>query len=227
MAKYYIKLYTTKPPGKSLAVDDLDNRPRIATGDVPEAKWDVERADGTLMQVTGQQLLDLVNGGTPAPGGSGRPAEIEIEDTADGIRVRGKSGDATEFGPWFVVRDGRDGVGVDIAYSVDGTDGSWHEALTDDDNFIRFGKEGVWSVGRRFVGRDGTGGSGETIYPVSSILTPVVSRLGPVTVSRLRFVLSRLNPVPAKLNGLPLSRLGESEFRRKLSNPYERKLRSG
>ena len=180
--KYYIKLYATKPPGKSIAVDDLDNRPAIAAGDIPTAEWDVERADGTPARITGQQLIDAI-GGTPSPGTGGRPAEIEIEDTADGIRIRGKSGDDAEFGEWHYVRDGKDG-------------------------------------------KDGTG-SGETIYPVSSLLTPVVSRLGLVTVSRLRFVLSRLNPVPAKLNGLPLSRLGESEFRRKLSNPYERKLRSG
>ena len=103
--KRYIKLYATKPPGKSIVVEDLDNRPAIAAGDIPEAKWDVEREDGTLAKMTGQQLLDQVTGGTPGPGGSGRPAEIEIEDTTDGIRIRGKSGDATEFGPWFTVRD--------------------------------------------------------------------------------------------------------------------------
>ena len=226
MPRRYIKVYEVPPPGESIAIGDLDDRQPIATGDVPTAEWDVEIEDGNIRRMTGQQILDLV-GVSPTPGGSGRPAEIEIEDTTDGIRIRGKSGDDAEFGPWFVVRDGRDGADVDIAYSVDGADNSWHETLTDDDNYIRFGKAGVWSVGRRFAGRDGTGGSGETIYPVSSILTPVASRLGLVTVSRLRFVLSRLNPVPAKLNGLPLSRLGESEFRRKLSNPYERKLRSG
>lgn len=108
--KRYIKLYATKPPGKSIVVEDLDNRPAIAAGDIPEAKWDVERADGTLVKMTGQQILDQVTGGTPGTGSSGRPAEIEIEDTADGIRIRGKSGDATEFGPWFTVRDGRDGA---------------------------------------------------------------------------------------------------------------------
>ena len=109
MAKRYIKLYATKPPGKSIAVDDLDNRPSIAEADVPEAKWDVEKADGKIARITGQQILDLVGGVSPGPGVGGRPAEIEIEDTADGIRVRGKSGDDAEFGPWHYVRDGRDG----------------------------------------------------------------------------------------------------------------------
>ena len=107
--KRYIKLYATKPPGKSIVVEDLDNRPAIALGDIPEAKWDVEREDGTIARVTGQQILDLIGGGTPTPGGSGRPAEIEIEDIPNGIRIRGKSGDATEFGEWHYLYNGRDG----------------------------------------------------------------------------------------------------------------------
>ena len=150
MAKRYIKTYATPPPGKSIAVDDLDNRPAIAAGDIPEAKWDVERADGTLVKMTGQQILDQATGGTPGTGGSGRPAEIEIEDTADGIRIRGKSGDATEFGPWFTVRDGRPAEiqiedivgGIRVRGKSGGATefGEWHE--------VRDGRDG----------RDGMGG---------------------------------------------------------------------
>ena len=107
MPRRYIKVYEVPPPGESIAIGDLDDRQPIAAGDVPTAEWDVEREDGTIARMTGQQILDQVTGGTPGTGGSGRPAEIEIEDTAEGIRIRGKSGDATEFGPWFTVRDGR------------------------------------------------------------------------------------------------------------------------
>ena len=105
----YIKVHRTPPPGESIAIGDLDDRTAIAAGDIPTSEWDVEREDGTVARMTGQQILDAVGGGTPGTGGSGRPAEIEIEDIVGGIRVRGKSGDDTEFGPWHIVRDGRDG----------------------------------------------------------------------------------------------------------------------
>ena len=44
------------------------------------------------------------------PGPPGSAAEIQVEDTTNGIRVRGKSGDATEFDDWHNVRNGRDGI---------------------------------------------------------------------------------------------------------------------
>ena len=154
MAKRYIRLYATPPPGKSIVVDDLDNRPSIAGADVPEAKWDVEKADGTVARMTGQQILDLVSGGTPGTGGDGRPAEIEIEDTADGIRLRGKSGDDTDYGPWFYVRDGAPGnpAAIEIEDIVGGIRvrgksgdetefGEWH--------VVRDGRDGMGSGRRR------------------------------------------------------------------------------
>lgn len=55
-------------------------------------------------------------GGIGTPGDDGEHAEIEIEDTDTGIRVRGKSGGEPDFGPWQDVRDGEDGQ--------DGTDGN-------------------------------------------------------------------------------------------------------
>ena len=54
----------------------------------------------------------------------GEHAEIEIEDTDTGIRVRGKSGGEPDFGPWFEVRDGIDGQG--------GTDGEHAEIEVED-----------------------------------------------------------------------------------------------
>ena len=118
MPRRYIKVYEVPPPGESIAIGDLDDRQPIAAGDVPTAEWDVEREDGTPARMTGQQLLDAVTGGTPGTGGSGRPAEIEIEDIPNGIRIRGKSGDATEFGEWHYLyngRDGRDATGTAIS----------------------------------------------------------------------------------------------------------------
>ena len=109
MPKRYIQVHRTPPPGESIATTDLKEIPLIAIGDVPTAEWQVEDEAGLQKRMSGQQILDLVSGGTPGTGGNGRPAEIEIEDIADGIRIRGKSGDATEFGPWHIVRDGRDG----------------------------------------------------------------------------------------------------------------------
>ena len=48
-------------------------------------------------------------GGIGTPGEDGEHAEIEVEDTSTGIRVRGKSGGEPDFGPWQDVRDGIDG----------------------------------------------------------------------------------------------------------------------
>ena len=48
-------------------------------------------------------------GGIGTPGEDGEHAEIEVEDTDTGIRVRGKSGGEPDFGSWFHVRDGMDG----------------------------------------------------------------------------------------------------------------------
>ena len=188
MAKRYIKLYATPPPGKSIAVDDLDNRQPIAAGDVPEAKWDVEREDGTVARMTGQQLIDQVASGTPETGGSGRPAEIEIEDTDTGIRIRGKSGDATEFGPWFNVRDGRDAeIQIeDIANGIrirgksgDETDfGPWHEVHD---------------------GMDRRGGDGASQF--YGALTPFPNSLGGRYYGSLRpFSKHSLNPFPHHLD---------------------------
>ena len=59
-------------------------------------------ADGVIERLTAPD-------GEGQPGPPGNPAEIEIEDTSDGIRVRGKSGDEVNFGAWHEVRDGRDG----------------------------------------------------------------------------------------------------------------------
>ena len=47
--------------------------------------------------------------GIGTSGDDGEHAEIEIEDTDTGIRVRGKSGGEPDFGPWHDVRDGIDG----------------------------------------------------------------------------------------------------------------------
>lgn len=47
--------------------------------------------------------------GIAPPSEDGEHAEIEIEDTKTGIRVRGKSGGEPAFGPWHDVRDGIDG----------------------------------------------------------------------------------------------------------------------
>ena len=103
-------MYRTPPPGESIATRDLKDLPLIAIGDVPTAEWQVEGRRGTAKtHVWVSSYLDLVSGSTPGTGGSGRPAEIEIEDIPDGIRIRGKSGDDTEFGPWHIVRNGRDG----------------------------------------------------------------------------------------------------------------------
>ena len=63
-------------------------------------------------------------GGIGTPGEDGKPAEIEIEDTNTGIRVRGKSGGEPDFGPWQDVRDGIDGQdGIDGEPGEDGEDG--------------------------------------------------------------------------------------------------------
>ena len=112
--KVYVQVFDVPPPGKSMALGDLDERIAIAAGDVPIAEWDVEIEDGTIRRMTGQQILDLV-GVSPTPGAGGRPAEIEIEDTDNGIRIRGKSGDATEFGEWHYVYNGRDATGTTLS----------------------------------------------------------------------------------------------------------------
>lgn len=219
MPKRYIKVYSTPPPGESITIGDLDDRQSIAAGDVPAAEWQVELPDGTIRRMTGQQILDVVGGGGLNPGGSGRPAEIEIENTADGIRIRGKSGDDAEFGPWFNVRNGIDGTAgkpasIEIEDIVDGIRirgksgddaefGEWHEV------------------------HDGTGGTGgEVIYPVSGLLNPVADGLGAVAASRLDFVLGRLNPVENLYPIMPLNRLGESDIVTRLSNPFSHRLRS-
>ena len=55
---------------------------------------------------------------------NGQNAEIEIEDTTDGIRVRGKSGGQDNFGDWHNVNDGEDGddaddgTGFELIYAV-------------------------------------------------------------------------------------------------------------
>ena len=104
----YVQVFDVPPPGKSMALGDLDERIAIAEGDVPIAEWDVEIEDGTIRRITGQQILDLI-GVSPTPGAGGRPAEIEIEDVPNGIRIRGKSGDDAEFGEWHYLHNGRDG----------------------------------------------------------------------------------------------------------------------
>ena len=152
MPTRYIKVHRTPPPGESISTRDLKDLPLIAVGDVPTAEWQVEDEDGQQKRMSGQQILDLVSGGTPGTGGSGRPAEIEIEDTADGIRIRGKSGDAANFGPWFTVRDGRNaeieiedivgGIRVRGKSGGDAEFGAWHE--------VRDGRDGR-------DGRDATG----------------------------------------------------------------------
>lgn len=212
----YIKVHRTPPPGESIAIGDLDDRTAIAAGDIPTAEWDVEREDGTVARMTGQQILDAVGGGGLNPGGSGRPAEIEIENTADGIRIRGKSGDDAEFGPWFNVYNGAAGKSAsieieDIVGGIrirgksgdDAEFGEWHEV------------------------HDGTGGTGgEVIYPVSGLLNPVADGLGAVAASRLDFVLGRLNPVENLYPIIPLNRLGESDIVTRLGNPFSHRLRS-
>lgn len=63
-------------------------------------------------------------GSIGTPGEDGEHAEIEVEDTDTGIRVRGKSGGEPDFGPWQDVRDGRDGQdGIDGEPGQDGEDG--------------------------------------------------------------------------------------------------------
>ena len=62
--------------------------------------------------------------GTGEPGRQGVPglsAAIEIQDTPTGVRLRGKDGDATDFGEWHALRDGRDGRdGKDAASQFQG-----------------------------------------------------------------------------------------------------------
>ena len=84
-------------------------------------------------------------GGIGTPGDDGEHAEIEIEDTDTGIRVRGKSGGEPDFGPWQNVRDGIDGQdGIDGEPGEGGDDGRHAEIEVEDtDTGIRVrGKSG-------------------------------------------------------------------------------------
>ncbi len=72
-------------------------------------------------------------GGIGTPGEDGEHAEIEVEDTDTGIRVRGKSGGEPDFGPWQDVRDGIDGQdGIDGEQGQDGEDGRHAEIEVED-----------------------------------------------------------------------------------------------
>lgn len=106
--------------------------------------------DAYIIRFTQARPGDDGDGGIGTPGEDGEHAEIEIEDTDTGIRVRGKSGGEPAFGPWQDVRDGIDGQdGKDGDPGEDGDDG-WTPILA------------VVTNGERRVHRvvDWTGGEG-------------------------------------------------------------------
>ena len=105
-----------------IEVEDTDTgiRVRGKSGGAPDfGPWQDVR-DG----IDGQDGVDGQNGEPGQDGDDGEHAEIEVEDTSTGIRVRGKSGGAPDFGPWQDVRDGIDGQdGKDGKPGQDGEEG--------------------------------------------------------------------------------------------------------
>lgn len=86
MPRRWIKVYSEPPPGESMAIGDLDDRPAIADGDVPTAEWNVEREDGTPARMTGQQILDQAGVGDGGATGQGAVVEtFEVLDAQQGI----------------------------------------------------------------------------------------------------------------------------------------------
>ena len=114
---------------------------RIEIGRNPELQIE----DEYVIRFTQARPGEDGEGGIGTPGEDGGHAEIEIEDTDTGIRVRGKSGGEPDFGPWQDVRDGIDGQdGIDGEPGQDGEDGRHAEIEVEDtDTGIRVrGKSG-------------------------------------------------------------------------------------
>ena len=86
--------------------DAVNDRIEIDS-DLPELKLE----DEYIIRFTQARPGEDGEGGI---GEDGEHAEIEIEDTDTGIRVRGKSGGEPDFGPWFEVGDGTDGEHAEI-----------------------------------------------------------------------------------------------------------------
>lgn len=104
---------------------------RIEIDRDPELKTE----DAYVIRFTQARPGEDGEGGIGTPGEGGEHAEIEIEDTDTGIRVRGKSGGELDFGPWQDVRDGIDGQdGIDGEPGQDGNDGQHAEIEVEDTN---------------------------------------------------------------------------------------------
>ena len=86
--------------------DTVNDRIEIDS-DLPELKLE----DEYIIRFTQARPGEDGEGGI---GADGEHAEIEIEDTDTGIRVRGKSGGEPDFGPWFEISDGTDGEHAEI-----------------------------------------------------------------------------------------------------------------
>lgn len=96
---------------------------------------ELQIADEYVIRFTQARPGEDGEGGIGTPGEDGEHAEIEIEDTDTGIRVRGKSGGEPDFGPWQDVRDGIDGQdGIDGEPGQDGNDGQHAEIEVEDTN---------------------------------------------------------------------------------------------
>jgi len=85
--------------------------------------------------------------GVGTRGLAGAPAEIEIEDTVTGIRVRGKSGGASNFGSWFAVEDGEDATGWSPKIVVEADGGRYVLKIVD-----WFGGQGDKPAVNRYLG---------------------------------------------------------------------------
>ena len=108
----------------------------VSTYDAENDRIEIDRdpelqiEDAYVIRFTQARPGEDGEGGIGTPGDDGEHAEIEIEDTNTGIRVRGKSGGEPDFGPWQDVRDGIDGEpgqdgedGQDGEPGKDGNDG--------------------------------------------------------------------------------------------------------
>lgn len=112
----------------------------VSTYDATNDRIEIDRElpelqieDAYVIRFTQARPGEDGDGGIGTPGEDGEHAEIEIEDTNTGIRVRGKSGGEPDFGPWQDVRDGIDGQdGIDGEPGQDGDDGEHAEIEVED-----------------------------------------------------------------------------------------------
>ena len=88
-----------------VSIYDAENDRIEIDSELPELQIE----DEYVIRFTQSRPGEDGDGGIGTPGEDGEHAEIEIEDTDSGIRVRGKSGGEPAFGPWHDVRDGIDG----------------------------------------------------------------------------------------------------------------------